>query len=119
MKKLAVCVLLLCAAIAAPSSALIRESAVNGAPGLRYEELRFEWDHVMFNIVNMTEKNYSLSGSICFIDSKWRVVATAEMLPQRVCAMSKLPCRAVFTLGSGEMAEHTELVEWRNVCFRE
>jgi hypothetical protein len=94
-------------------SSNIIESNFHGATGFSYENLLFGSDYITLDIVNTTNDNVKFSASIIFIDIMGREAAKAELLPQKILANSKLPCKSYFTAGSAESAKRCDAIIWR------
>jgi len=93
-------------------SSILIESEIEGAPGIRYEKLRFETVHVTLDIMNMTSCNVKFSASMFFIDKKGRVVAEAGLLPKRIAANSSSSFKSFFVTGSAETAKRSDKIVW-------
>ena len=97
---------------AGPAEAVVREGAIEGRPGFSFRNLIYKWGHLFVDIVNGTPRNVSFGGTMLFLDRRKRVVARAEILPERIGRRSTRRLRGVFTEGSGEDASTASLLVW-------
>ena len=92
--------------------AFIREGGIAGRPGLSFHGMACFWGHLDVNITNGTRENVIFGGTMLFLDRRKRVVARAEILPERIGRRSTRRLRGVFTEGSGEDASTASLLVW-------
>ena len=105
-------VTLLLTLVCGTAGAFIREGGVAGRSGLSFHGMAYFWGHLDVNITNGTKENVLFGGTMLFLDRRKRVVARAEILPERIKRRSTRRLRAVFTEGSGEDASAAWLLVW-------
>ena len=103
---------LLLALACGTARAFIREGGIAGRPGLSFHGMAYFWGHLDVNITNGTRENVLFGGTMLFMDRRKRVVARAEILPERIGRRSTRRLRGVFTEGSGEDASTASLLVW-------
>ena len=98
--------------IASAAFAVVMDGRIEGVPGFRFENLRYEWDRLSIDIVNMANRNATFGGTIVFLDRFGKPVASACLLPQKVTRNSIKRYTGAFTEGGGETARRAVKVIW-------
>jgi hypothetical protein len=88
------------------------DGRIGEVPGLRFENVRYEWDSIFIDIVNMTDRNVFFGGTMIFLDRHGDPVASARLLPHRIDRNSVKRYRGYFTRGAGEAARRASRVIW-------
>ena len=105
-------VVLLLLALPGTSSAVVRDGRVEDAPGLRFENVVYNWNHIFIDIVNMTNSSVSFGGAVTFLDRQGYPLATVRLLPKKVARNSVERYTAYCVRGSGEAARKAVRVVW-------
>lgn len=92
----------------------VRENqSIEGAPGFRCQNIRYELDYITFDIVNSAKENLTFSGTMTFLDLNARVIAQTDLLPKRFAAGQRLSYKCYFTMGSCEEARRSQRIVWK------
>jgi hypothetical protein len=94
------------------ASAVVMDDRIGEVPGLRFENVRYGWNSIFIDIVNMTDRNVFFGGTMIFIDRHGNPLASARLLPHRIDRNSAKHYRSYFTSGSGETARRASHVIW-------
>jgi len=94
------------------ASAVVRDDRIWDVPGLRFENVRYNWNSIFIDIVNMTNRNMYFGGTMIFLDRHGNPVASARLLPHKIQCNSVRRYTACFTSGAGEAARRASRVIW-------
>ncbi|MDR3231779.1 MAG: hypothetical protein LBT65_10085 [Synergistaceae bacterium] len=92
------------------SSAVVRDDRI--APGLRFENVRYNWNSIFIDVVNMTDRNKLFGGTMIFLDRHGNPVASARLLPHKIVRNSARRYTGYFISGAGETARRASRVIW-------
>ena len=94
------------------SFALVRESGIEGRPGISFRNIVYQWKSLTVEIINSTAANVDFAATMTFVNRYGEPVAKAEILPQRLKRRSTRRCLGNFILGSGEEAQGAARLVW-------
>ena len=92
--------------------AVVHDDRIADLPGLRFENVIYNWDRVFIDVVNMTNRNVLFGGTMIFLDRFGNPVASAHLLPKKVPRNGAKRYTGYFIEGAGEMARRAERVVW-------
>ncbi|MDR1741567.1 MAG: hypothetical protein LBR38_06960 [Synergistaceae bacterium] len=94
------------------SSLVASYGPIDGAPGLRFENVEYGWDVIAFDMVNMTDSNAFVGGMMVFVD-RFGLMTARVLLPHRKVPAGQ-PTRFIgsFMDGTGESARRAERIIW-------
>ena len=91
---------------------VVRYEKIERMSGLRFENLIYDWDKVILDVVNTTSDIKSFGGTMVFVDRRGRPLARAKLLPRRIDGLGSERYSAYFVEGSGETARRAMRVRW-------
>ncbi|GHS94237.1 hypothetical protein AGMMS50276_06440 [Synergistales bacterium] len=100
------------ALFAPPAHSATKPDWVEEVPGLRFENMQYDWDSLHIDIVNMTSGNKFFGGTVIFLDRFGHSVAYAHLLPQKVPGNRTKRFTGYFISGTGETARRAARVLW-------
>lgn len=92
--------------------AVVPDSRIEDLPGLRFENVVYNWNSVYVDVVNMTDRNVQFGGTMIFLDRYGRPLASARLLPRKIARESAKRYTGYFTEGAGDMARRAVRVTW-------
>ncbi|MDR1977718.1 MAG: hypothetical protein LBQ42_03180 [Synergistaceae bacterium] len=91
---------------------VVKDGRIESVPGLRFENVVYDWDRLFIDVVNMTNRNMMFGGTMIFLDRRGRPVASARLLPAKVVRDSVKRYKGQFVEGTGETARRAARVFW-------
>ncbi len=107
-----VLLLLLSPILSGSAPGIVMDSRIKEVPGLRFENVIYNLEHMFVDIVNMTDRNILFGGTMIFVDRYGTPVASARLLPKKVERNAVKRYTGYFIEGSGEMARRAARVIW-------
>ena len=98
--------------MAAPSTAVVRDARIEDVPGLRFENVVYNWESLFIDVVNMSNRNVTFGGTMIFLDRYGNSVASVRLLPRKVARNSIRRYTGYFTEGAGDAARRAVRVIW-------
>ena len=94
------------------AQAAVRDNKIENVPGLRFENVVYDWDKIILDVVNTTVHNRIFEGIMIFLDRRGKPVASAALLPKKLIGLKSERCAAHILEGSGESARRAVRVIW-------
>ena len=95
-----------------PALAIVKDGRIEEIPGFRFQGVRYEWNKVVLDIVNMTNRNAIFGGTMTFLDRRGNPVARVRLQSKKVAHNSMERYTGYCVLGTGESARRAVRVIW-------
>jgi len=105
-------ILILIFSFTSSSFAILRYGRIPGRSGLSFSNINYHHSNLTFDVSNKNHRNITLGGTMLFVDRHNKVVARAEILPQKIKRRGSRKFKAVFTEGSGADAKSAKSLIW-------
>jgi hypothetical protein len=92
--------------------AAVKDDVIEEVPGLSFENVIYDWNKVVLDVVNTTTENMLFGGTMIFLDRRGKPVAKASIMPKKIAGLKLERYTAHFFEGSGESARRAARVIW-------